>query len=516
MRFYYSLKTLEPVIVSKTTATINNHQGLDYISGSAILGLVAGSVYRQYADQSELTWSLFHSGEVQFGPCYPVVESQLSLPTPASWHYEKGQVAIQDGLYLGKAITNHTCYERKNSTQYQQCRDGFVTGAGQASDIKTGLTTKTALDRSNGSVKDGSLFSYCYLEAGQTFIGWVEYDSQEQLTLVKEALLGKRRIGRSRSAEFGLVSIVEAALNEVHEEVKQKDSLVLWCLSDCEVLNQQGLPSLTPDLSDLMRGAQGELDRTKSFIRATSVSRFNQARLGIDSEQVLISKGSVLVFKNISITSEQLFQLETKGIGINRQQGLGWIKVNPAWAFEPELSEQLYPSLCFDITEGRANVIQADTPMVRWLSSKVKQEEQNQDIDAEANTLLKELIKAYTRLRNYNHILNSHDAGPSHTQWGRVRESVKSNKAHWYSELFENHDIKNSTAICKSVNDLTGWGICWLEQSVEVSFTQYCQGLFKNQGRDVILLVIEKLSRYELCNYQGLKRAKCELLGENA
>ncbi len=54
MRFYYTLKTLEPVIVSKTTAT-TNHQGLDHISGSAILGLVASDLYPQLSQQSGLT-----------------------------------------------------------------------------------------------------------------------------------------------------------------------------------------------------------------------------------------------------------------------------------------------------------------------------------------------------------------------------------------------------------------------------------------------------------------------------
>ncbi len=90
MRFYYTLKTLEPVIVSKTTAT-TNHQGLDHISGSAILGLAASDLYPQLSQQPDLTWSLFHSGEVQFGPCYPLVGNELSLPTPASWHFEKGE-----------------------------------------------------------------------------------------------------------------------------------------------------------------------------------------------------------------------------------------------------------------------------------------------------------------------------------------------------------------------------------------------------------------------------------------
>ncbi|AXY00924.1 hypothetical protein D1115_06475 [Vibrio alfacsensis] len=113
MRFYYILKTLEPVIVSKTTATTTNHQALDHISGSAVLGLVASDIYPQKAHDSDLTWSLFHSGEVQFGPCYPLIDGELSLPTPASWHFEKGEKVVNKGRYQGEKITNHANFERQ-------------------------------------------------------------------------------------------------------------------------------------------------------------------------------------------------------------------------------------------------------------------------------------------------------------------------------------------------------------------------------------------------------------------
>jgi CRISPR-associated protein Csx10 len=62
---------------------------LDHIPGSAVLGLLAAQHYQNLsADES---WHAFHSGACRFSPCYPVIDDQISLPTPASWHYGKGE-----------------------------------------------------------------------------------------------------------------------------------------------------------------------------------------------------------------------------------------------------------------------------------------------------------------------------------------------------------------------------------------------------------------------------------------
>ena len=62
MRVFYALTTIDPIIVSQSAATTNNHQGLDYIPGSAMLGLVASRLYPELT--GEKSWQLFHSGKV--------------------------------------------------------------------------------------------------------------------------------------------------------------------------------------------------------------------------------------------------------------------------------------------------------------------------------------------------------------------------------------------------------------------------------------------------------------------
>ncbi|AXY00925.1 hypothetical protein D1115_06480 [Vibrio alfacsensis] len=324
-----------------------------------------------------------------------------------------------------------------------------------------------------------------------------------------------------------MVEINETQLSITNEKAEAdkkpvaKQPLILWCLSDCEIINQQGLPTFTPQLADLALGGElgelsGRLNTEKSFIRTTSVSRFNQARAGIDSEQVLIAKGSVLVFDDVPMTPQQLELLENKGIGINRQQGLGWVKVNPAWAFETQLSSQLFPSLMFDTQSDKKVLKPANSPLTRWLDEKLSAEQSNQGVNKDVMCLIEAILQAYTKLRSYNHISIRQNAGPSHAQWGRVREAVKSDKHNWQAKLFDKHNVKTSKAICKSVNDEFGWGICWYEEQGEVNFTEFSQALFKDATNQTMMLAIEKLSRYELCNQRELARAKSELLGEKA
>lgn len=518
MRFYYTLQTLDPIIVSQTTATINNHQGLDYIPGSAILGVVASALYPKMAEKADETWSLFHSGEVQFGPCYPVINDSLCLPTPASWHFEKGESAIVERKYQSDKITNHASneFKRVDGTQYKQCRDGFVNGNGLAGEVTQGMTTKTALDRATGGVKESSLFSYSYLKENQFFSGWVECTTQEQFDQVKAELVGEKRIGRSRSAEFGRVLINEVQAPSISSP-KSNETLILWCLSDCEIISEQGLPTLTPTLSDLVSNStstiKGELDRKHSFIRSTSVSRFNQARQGIDSEQVMIEKGSVLVFKNVSLDAEQLQELANKGIGINRQQGLGWVRVNPSWAFESGLSQELFtPIICQSSNIKSIKIKPTNSVLTRWLLEKVDVVTSNKEINEQADKHIRAILTAYREFRKYNHTLNAYSAGPSNTQWGRVREVIKNKPNNWSALLFKDHHIKESSAICKSANDPDGWGITWQHKDKGlITFSDYCLSVFTDP--DVLMLTIEKLSRYDLSNFKEHEKAEKELLG---
>jgi CRISPR-associated protein Csx10 len=508
MRIYYSLSTLDPVIVSQTNATTNNHECLDYIPGSAILGALAALLYPDLDDVD--SWSVFHSGEVKFGPCYPTFENQLALPAPASWHYMKGKSVITNHHFNKAAIYNQASvhFKRATETQYKQCRDGYVTASASSVSVDKAISVKTAIDRETGVAKISSLFSYSYLEPNQTFVGWIESENMHYLEKIRPLLQGQFSIGRSRNSEFGRVTI--SLLDDMPTQIPdvQKTHLTLWCLSDCECLNQQGLPTYAPELSSLITDVAGTLDSQRSFIRTTKVSRFNQKRQGLDTEQLLIRKGSVLVYQlSQSLTQEQLIAIEKNGLGINRQQGLGWVMVNPAWAQNDKLSDKpLFNGILIPNVSAAPQLTQPHTTLMRWVSAKKSKQQALSSNVEQAKKLCKEIGIAYRNARQYNNILHSYEAGPSSTQWRRITDELRNNNRDWKSVLFD-----GSHAICKASNDEFGWGITWDNGQRLLSFSEFLEQLLLKQDSHVVLTLLSQMNRYDLATYKGLKKASSEL-----
>ncbi|MFY8299507.1 RAMP superfamily CRISPR-associated protein [Pseudoalteromonas sp. SS15] len=509
MKIYFVLTTKDPIIVSQNNAT-TSHECLDYIPGSALLGAIAARLYKDLSEQQ--SWEIFHSGAVKFGPSYPIVDNNQALPTPASWHFVKGQNPIEANKLNKTVISNHahSDFLREEGQQYKQCRAGYITGLGNSASVQKTVHTKTAIDEQSGIAKESSLFSYSAIAEEQLFLGWIESESDEYLDLIKTALSGPITIGRSRNTEFGRVTITPIDLVEPKETNQCSDKLVIWCLSDCQVLNQNGLASFTPELTQLVPGAQGTLDNTRSFIRTLNISRFNQKRQGLDSEQMLISKGSVLVY-NLStpLTDEQLSNLQHQGLGINQQQGLGWIKVNPQWAMQNSFDDRpLFNSASLPnaYTSKQTQVENPKTSLTNWLNNKIQAEQSAEDIKKKSKQLLTCIAEAYQHARKYNHIGKHLQVGPSKTQWRRIDELLKDNRADWQALLFNppHH-------ICNPNTDELGWGIEWQSGNSLITFSRFLKETTANERAETLLSAIHLMSRYDFSNAHELTKAIKEL-----
>ena len=516
MKIYYALTTVDPIILSASIATTNNHQGLDYIPGSAILGLVANQLYSQL-DHTQ-SWDIFHSGNVQFGYAYPVIKGQLGLPIPASWHLPKGEniAAVHNKHHLQLQNFANT-HQRDQHLQYQQCRGGYITSNGDYGNVEQGIVTKTALNRDSGGAKDKSLFSYSYIKANQTFIGWIDCPTDEIKQRILAILAGEHRLGRSRGSEFGRVTITLMDSPTLPTVSVMAQRMVMWCISDCQCMDQYGSPTYIPRLGELITGATGELNLEQSFIRTTTVTKFNQKRQGFDSDQLLIAKGSVLVFEHVSITSEQLQSVIDKGIGLNRQQGLGWIIINPQWSLSSQLTTMplftpiRLPHLSLPVL---APSVMTNSDLLSWVKSKEKQHNALQTDTQIAEQLFFNIIDAYQLARRYNRILHAHEAGPSSSQWRRIADVLRHCHVDWQSELF-NGDHR----ICNPDNDVLGWGIEWDNGKQFISFAAHLQSLLQPKTdlppitTSQMQILLEILCRYDLSRYQDFKRIDSDYAG---
>jgi len=517
MRFYYQLTTIDPVIVSVNNASANNHGSLDYIPGSALLGALAAEHYHHLPVED--SWNAFHSGHIRFSPAYPVANEQICLPIPASWHYEKGKNTIANNQFNPQIISNHACStfnrdsEMNSNKQFKQCRNGYFASNGISAKVTQSVATKTAIDSDYGKAKVSHLFSYSHIESGQKFAGWIDCSDEALATKLKQSLQGIIRIGRSRNSEFGrvksqLIEVSEKKGN-LSDSKMDANTLVIWCLSDCEMFNTNGLPTYVPELSTINNKLQGKLNRELSFILSSRISRFNQKRMGLDSEQLLITNGSVLVYDlQVPADIEVLEQLQKNGMGRNRQQGLGWVSINPQWALAPELhANDLFPAISIIAKDYKVSNKTTNTVLTCWLNSKIDAKNASDSRQQQVNTLLKKIINAYSNARSYNNIYFSNEAGPSANQWRRISDRVRnSNSSNWKEGVF-----KGDNAICKAKNDQLGWGIEWSEGNQPITFADFSQSTLYTIDLLTMRSLLDQLCRYDLSTSKGLKDIKQEL-----
>ncbi|WP_125716174.1 hypothetical protein [Pseudoalteromonas rubra] len=536
-RIYFTLTTLDPVVLSESNATLNNQLSLDYIPGSAILGAVAGRNYQTFARQN-LSWSVFHSGGCQFSACLPVIDGQLALPVPLSWHGRKDTQVSEGEEFVAAALSNHSSpdFSREDKTQYQQHRSHYVDANGKLVKVRKGQSTKTALDHGTGTVAEGQLYSYSHISAGQTFLGFIALtddlaeQEEEQVDLMqqlRDALTGEFRIGRARNTEFGRVRVTPVELNWPEPASDGRD-ITLWCLSDIACLDEIGEATTAPDGSAVHALLSGyTLDLQRSFIRADALSRFNQKRGGWDSEQRVIKRGSVLVFTPGTtakpLNNAQLTRIQQEGVGIDKHLGLGLIMLNPAWAKEatPTLNPAFTgPSFTVPEASGPSEY-RTHSPLLRWLN--VQHEQASLALGHEQNVLacVKRIATMYSEARRYKKIAPAHLAGPGQIQWRLIAALVNHDSDSWYAKTFgekvdgqSSINDKDGTHICQPNNDAIGWGISWYSHNGYGNFAEACQRLIDEYLRDesdpigFMRRLLEQLCRYELASLTGLRNAQ--------
>lgn len=332
MKFECTLLT--DVILNQKAATEGGNNTLDFIPGNAFLG-IAASRYDEYtsAEASEI----FHSGRVRFGDAHPAYskggKAVRTLRVPASYFYPKLKT-------LSEACYVHHQYERSHDTandgspqQLKQSRAGFYAfsgGEGVKMSLETSFAIKSAYDRTRRRSMDEKMYGYESLDAGAVFLFEVEAESDELAGRIKESLIGRRRIGRSRTAQYGLVEIKEAE----YEDVKSSDKTFLCGNDKCATvyadsrlifLDRNDEPTLQPTAEDLGIDG-GTIIWEKSQVRTFQYAPWNGKRMTRDAERFGIEKGSVFV-----VRLEKDLHFESRYVGVYRNEGFGKVIYNPAF-----------------------------------------------------------------------------------------------------------------------------------------------------------------------------------------
>ncbi len=316
----FKLTMLSDVILSQNSGTKGNKQTLDFIPGANFLGIVA----KEYDSFGDDTNTVFHSSKVRFGDAHPIINNFRAIRKPAALHTHKNDKENKD-VYVHHLINN---FDKVKDLQLKQARDDFY--AFEDEEVKeykanVNFAIKSAYDRDKRRSKDEQMYGYQSIEAGSEYCFELNIDDDVDSSVVeqiKQALIGKHTVGRSRTAQYGLVEIEENSFNQAKSNFKTNGDIVIYAESRLIFTDKFGNLSFIPQAKDF--GVEGgETDWNKSQIRTFAYTPWNFTRSAFDPERKGIEKGSVIVISGGTLAKENEF------VGLYQNEGFGKVIFNP-------------------------------------------------------------------------------------------------------------------------------------------------------------------------------------------
>lgn len=399
---------LSDVVLNAHTATEGQQRTLDYIPGSNFLGIAASKLY---CESSEANFRRFHSGEVRFGDAHPSVGSERAMKAPAAWFHPKGGKLAANKNYVQSEIpTNYLVEELiRKGVQLKQVRVGyFLPMSGLLLRTAKSYSIKSAHDATLRRSKEGAMYGYESLAKGSEWIFTVELEESAALFEqdLLEALCGVKRLGRSRSAEYGSCSIELLNRSSKGSDTPQQiapGEHFLYMASDGYFTNAYGEPTLQPDNAQLGLPEGCEILWEKSQIRSRLYAPYNFKRRMRDADRLVVEKGSVIKFRN-----EEPFDATclSQGVGGFRNEGFGSVRIDPDFL---RCNEQglLHFKLTTYEPEKEINTVNEQQPLVAWLMQQQEGERAEDLMLAHAFSFLEKNHSAYK--------------GISSSQWGGIR-----------------------------------------------------------------------------------------------
>ncbi|MEK7274873.1 MAG: hypothetical protein AAB110_06425 [Candidatus Desantisbacteria bacterium] len=339
----YRIRTLSPILLSTQSGDMNMTATLDYIPGSALLGVFAGKYIQaknlgDNAHENPDFYNWFLNSRVIFCNAYPCKETEHRtenyLPVPLSIQTKKNDETSADDLL------------KKPSDPKKQIKtiNGYCDIAG---DTIQKLAPSKSLnfhharpDRIKGhSGVEGQIFNYESIDPDQLFEGEIIGDEktlQEFVGLVDNKF--PIRLGRSKTAQYGRaeLEILSGAPEELEVKDHLDDEIYLTFLSSVILYNENGFPntSLADFKRYLAKALEIDSDRIQVdgvFKKPVEIENFISTwRLKRPSEAAF-QAGSCFSIKitgwNDSIESK-LIELQKEGIGERRGEGFGRIILN--------------------------------------------------------------------------------------------------------------------------------------------------------------------------------------------
>jgi len=391
----FKVTFLSDVVLPATSNTEGKIEALDFIAGSTFLGMVAKKEYGNFKDD----FTVFHSGKVRFGDATPLQDERATYKMPLSFFYEK--------LTPTKVI-NQVQEDLRSLTQAKQLRAGYISKDFVLSYLDYNYAQKSAYDKSKRRSRESSMYGYSSIEKGTRWQFVLKYDDKEvkrsDIEQIKKALVGRQRLGKSKSSQYGEIVIDFNKQNSI-ENIEDKtvgSEVILYLKSRLALSDKSGNPSY--DLQYLVDGLEDEqIDWSRTQLRISTYNRYDGSRKSKDTQRVVIDSGSVIVLRNVS---QEMVNKISKGVGLYLSEGFGEVLINPIFLMEKSFNLSEYK------IKKTVSPMAICDDMVKFLFIKEEERRKQLDIVSTVHTFIEANRVIYSKSMN--------------AQWGTIRSLCSS------------------------------------------------------------------------------------------
>ena len=411
----YKCTLLTDLIINQKSATTGSNKTLDFIPGNIFLGIAASKLYM---DDKLDKLDLFHRKCVRFGDAHIGKDKIRSLRTPLSYYKvknEKSETVFVHHLYDSDV-------EPEPKTLKQQ-RSGFLLftdNKAEKLNIVKRFSIKSAYDRDNRRSKDESLFGYESLPAGLEYYFEVEVDKEELVGPINDSLIGIKRAGRSKTAEFGQIRIEKYSFKNVTSASGKGGHTTVYADGRLIFIDEYGMPAFRPTARQLGFSDNAEIDWEKSQIRTFQYSPWNTKRAAFDMDRCGIEKGSVFVVRTNEDKDGSAY------IGSYNNEGFGKVIYNPNFLNAEEGENGRSNIRIIEVDPEAAahdgTVAGKESMLISLIRERKRKEEKDNDIYQSVN----QFVKTYA---------GRFKGAAFASQWGAIRSIASVSKE---SEVIDN------------------------------------------------------------------------------
>ena len=274
-------------------------------------------------------------------------------------------------------------------------RNGFYafTSKGDAIEARAEkvFMVKSAYDRERRCSKDNCMFGYEALCAGSEMAFTVEIDDDVEdrvYPMIEQALIGNKHLGRSRTAQYGLVSIKPCAFEEAGTCDKPVGELVtIYADGRLIFYNEDGFPTYQPTAQQLHLPEGSEIRWDLSQIRTFCYAPWNYKRQAYDTDRCGLEKGSVIVAKCPSAIA-----CRDAYVGAYCNEGFGKVVYNPCFlnAKSDGRTTFAFREVARDVADCAQEKDLPHTPLMELLDARKKVEEQEYGIYESVNAFVEQ------------------------------------------------------------------------------------------------------------------------------